>query len=63
MKDLVVEFARATAMLIEAAAVLVVAYGAAEILNYFLERDLEHAGVAAPGPATGGEARPASKAA
>jgi len=128
MKDLVVEFARATAMLIEAAAVLVVAYGAAEafvrfgriviapgashgerkalwrqlgtwlllglefelaadiigsvvsptwqeigrlgaigvirtFLNYFLERDLEHAGVAAPGPATGGEARPASKAA
>jgi uncharacterized membrane protein len=32
-------------------------------LNYFLEKDLEHATVAATGPPTGGEARPAPKAA
>jgi uncharacterized membrane protein len=32
-------------------------------LNYFLEKDLEHATVAATGPATGGEGRPAPKAA
>ena len=32
-------------------------------LNYFLEKDLEHAAVAATGPATGGEARRGSKAA
>jgi uncharacterized membrane protein len=128
MGDLLVAFARTTGMLIEAAAVVVVTYGAVEafarfgrivinpgsshgerkalwrrlgmwlllglefelaadiigsivsptwyeigrlgaiavirtFLNYFLERDLEHAAAAATEPATGGEARPASKAA
>jgi len=130
MENLLVAFARTAGMLVEAAAVVVVAYGAVEafvkfgrivivitpgathgerkalwrglgmwlllglelelaadiigsvvsptwyeigrlgaiavirtFLNYFLEKDLEHAAVAATGPATGGEARPASKAA
>ena len=128
MEDLFVAFARTTAMLIEAAAVIIVAYGAVEafvrfvwivvipgashgerkilwrrfgmwlllglefelaadiirsvvsptwfqigqlgaiavirtFLNYFLEKDLENAASAATAPATGGEARPASKAA
>jgi len=128
MENLLVAFARTTGVLIEAAAVVVVAYGAVEafvkfgrivinpgathgerkalwrglgmwlllglelelaadiigsvvsptwyeigrlgaiavirtFLNYFLEKDLEHAAGAATGPATSGEARPASKAA